>query len=231
MIRVNCHSIKLSQLSDCDEWRRTEGGHIGRIIKVPSNVNMVWGHPTHEKKPNWTPQILRFPVSSYTLTEVTKWANDNLKSWIKIEAGKEGTEASIILAREMLTFGGGLRTMLAVEAFLSLRTELEKAVSYKFGRDAWVSDFSNKEVIVGYSKSDIHPISSWESGDYEKIGYKVAKGAVTLVGTISKVSKTVSYTEGMDTKGWDELWKMEYEIGAPEEKAILAQQICRVCKS
>lgn len=231
MTKMDCHSIKLSKLANCDEWCQTEGGHIGRVIKVPSNVSIVWGHPTHEEKPNWIPQILRFPVSSYTLTEVTKWAKDNLKSWIKIEAGKKGTEASIVLAREMLTFGGELKAMLATEAFLSLRTELEKAISYKFGRDAWVSDFSNKEVIIGYSKSDVHPISSWESGDYEKISYKVAKGAVTLVGTISKVSKTVSYTEGMDVKDWDELWKVEFDFGMPDEKAIRAQQICRVCKS
>jgi len=107
------------------------------------------------------------------------------------------------------------------EAFVSLRDALEKAVSYKFGRDAFVHDFSNKEVVVGYSKSDIRAMSSWESGEYDKIVYKVKAGAVIITGVAKKVTKKTSY-ESLDVEDWKELCQMDGLIAAIATAKIVA---------
>lgn len=108
-----------------------------------------------------------------------------------------------------------------VEAFVSLRDALEKAVSYKFGRDAFVHDFSNKEVVVGYSKSDIRAMSSWESGEYDKIVYKVKAGAVIITGVAKKVTKKTSY-ENLDVEDWVDLCETDEKIAAIATAKIVA---------
>jgi uncharacterized protein (UPF0264 family) len=100
-----------------------------------------------------------------------------------------------------------------VEAFVSLRDALEKAVSLRFGRDAFVHDFSNKEVVVGYSKSDIRAMSSWESGEYDKVVYKLKAGVVIIAAAIKKVTKKTSY-ENLDVECWMDLCQMDGLIAA-----------------
>jgi len=108
------------------------------------------------------------------------------------------------------------------EAFISLRDGLEKAVSYKFGPDASVHDFSAKEVIIGYRSSDIHPLSSWDTGEYEKTAYKIdGKGDVTFSGPISKVTKKVSF-ENRTPQDWFDMCQLErvLEKGSEETKKL-----------
>jgi len=117
--------------------------------------------------------------------------------------------------------------MSVMEAFFSLRDALEKAVSYKFGKDAFVHDFSEKEVVIGYDKSDIRPISSYESKDYEKINYKMnSKGLITFSGTVTIVTKTVSF-EGVISSTWESLWDMECILRMKIEEIT---KVCRISR-
>ena len=115
-----------------------------------------------------------------------------------------------------------------VEAFVSLRAALEKSVSFKFGQDAFVHDFSNKEVIVGYHKSDIRGMSSWESGEYDKIPYKLKAGAVIITGVATKVTKKTSY-ENLDIEDWVDLCEMDETIAATTaaKSVALARRLSR----
>lgn len=225
---TNRHSIKLQKPEGYDDWSRTKGGFLfGKAVRVPATVGIVWGHPKGASKPHWVPQELRFPVDKYSIAEVKAWAKKNLKSWIVIEAGfKCALAATVIGARDLLAFGGELKMMATTEAFVSLRTELEKAVSYKFGKEAFVHDFSNKEVVIGFSKSDIRPISSWESGEYDKTNFALKKDKIVFSGVVTKVTKSVSY-EGFDTATWAELWDMEEALSTQQ---IRIKTICRACE-
>ena len=107
------------------------------------------------------------------------------------------------------------------EAFLSLRAALEKAVSLRFGQDAFVHDFSNKEVVIGYHKSDIIPMSSWESGEYDKVVYKLKAGAVLFAAEVKKVTKKTSY-ENLDVEDWVDMCEMDEAIAAIATAKIVA---------
>jgi len=138
--------------------------------------------------------------------------------------------------RELLSCEIEMKKVKFTEAFVSLRASLEKAVSYKFGQDAFTHDFSTKEVIIGYSSSDIHPLSSWESGEYEKTTYKIdGKGNVTFTGPISKVTKKVTFENkdidrdvNKSPQDWLDLRRVEADLNKEVEKTA---QICRACKA
>jgi len=129
--------------------------------------------------------------------------------------------------KELLSCEIEMKKVKFSEAFVSLRAALEKAISYKFGQDAFTHDFSTKEAIIGYSSSDIHPLSSWESGEYEKTTYKIdGKGNVTFPGPIVKVTKKVTF-EDRTPQDWLDLRRVEADLNKEMEKLT---KICRACK-
>lgn len=121
------------------------------------------------------------------------------------------------------------------EAFVSLRAALEKSVSIRFGQDAFVHDFSNREVIVGYHKSDIIPMSSWESGEYDKTNYKLKAGAILFAGVVTKVTKKTSY-EDLDVEDLVTLCEMDEKVAASAAmrsvalaRKLRAEESCSSC--
>lgn len=77
------------------------------------------------------------------------------------------------------------------EKFFSLRTEIESAIRNKFGKKAWIQDFSNDEVIYRISSDDTEIDSMGEV--YYKINYTVSDKEVELVGDARKVERQVRY--------------------------------------
>lgn len=212
-------------------WRTTAGGTIYGKKKIPSSINIVWGKLKGKDKPSDPPiaQALRFPTSKYTAASAKAFLKKNKIKYIGFTAAKAGVAGSVQVARSLLIYPKDIPLLTPVEAFFSLRDALEKAVSYKFGADAFVHDFSNKEVIIGYSKSEITPMSSWESGEYDKIVYKLKGSEIVFSGIATKVTKSTSY-ENLSEKDWEELWQMEGVLLAPAEKARKATKIFRACK-
>jgi len=130
--------------------------------------------------------------------------------------------------KELLSCEIEMKKVKFSEAFVSLRAALEKAISYKFGQDAFTHDFSTKEAIIGYSSSDIHPLSSWESGEYEKTAYKIdGKGTVTFTGPIIKVTKKVTF-ENRTPQDWLDLRRVEAGLNKEIEKT---KKFCKICKA
>lgn len=79
------------------------------------------------------------------------------------------------------------------EAFVSLRDALEKAVKAAFGKNAWVYDFSNKEVIFTIDDNRVEGERA-----FQRISYKVTKGEAQFVGSTSLVKRSVSYESSLD---------------------------------
>lgn len=227
---TNWHSARLQDPAKFDSktWKTTAGGTIYGSKKIPFSINIIWGKLKEKAKPADPPiaQALRFPMSKYTAVTAKAFLKKNKIKYASFEAGKKGAIAATAqMAGRLLIYPKEIPPMAPVEAFLSLRAELEKAVSYKFGKDAFVSDFSNKEVIIGYSKSDIRGLSSWESGEYDKTAYKLVKKVVTFSGPVTKVTKSVSY-ESFKTGVWNELLDMEDSLSAAAAKA---KAVCQSC--
>lgn len=211
----NYHSVRLQESKGFDFYRYTMGSNrFGENIKVPEDVKIVWGQA--KKKPKvWVAQEIRFPKKSYTLEAVRNWIKKNLKreKTVKVEQAAKSKVAYVVkAAKEMLAYGGEVEEMKITEAFVSLRSALEKAVVYKFGKDAYLNDFSTKEVIVAYNRSAVHPIASYESGEYEKTKYKIdAKGNITFPDTVVKVTKKVSF-ESASKEEWKKLNDIEIKL-------------------
>jgi len=129
-------------------------------------------------------------------------------------------------AKELFVCGKEMKTMKVTEAFISLRTALEKAVSYKFGKDAFSNDFSRTEVIVGYHSSPGR-LSSYDTQEYEKTAYKIdGKGNVTFTGPIVKVTKRVNF-ENKSAEDWLALKIMDRRIASEAEKMKNFFATCR----
>lgn len=94
-----------------------------------------------------------------------------------------------------------------MERFSSLRTAIETAIKAEFGKDHWISDFSNKEIIF---RKEGDELSSTGEESYQKVGYKVTKGAVELVGAPEAVARIVNYE--MSTKDEAALVVMESKV-------------------
>ena len=82
------------------------------------------------------------------------------------------------------------------EKFFSLRAEIESAVREKFGKKAWIQDFSNDEVIYRVY-TDGGEINAEGEDVYYKINYKISGKEVELVGTEKKVERTIQYENEM----------------------------------
>jgi len=78
------------------------------------------------------------------------------------------------------------------EKFFSLRKELESAVKAKAGKKAWITDFSNDEVIYRVY-SDGSEIDAEGEDIYYKINYKISGKELELVGDAKKVERLVQY--------------------------------------
>lgn len=83
------------------------------------------------------------------------------------------------------------------EAFLSLRGALDKAVIAKFGKESYVSDFSNREVIVGFNReAAMGP--SYETKKYAKVPYKMTRNEVTFTGDEKTVEQKTTYENKLE---------------------------------
>lgn len=84
------------------------------------------------------------------------------------------------------------------EAFQSLRKALDFAVKAKYGKESYVADFSNKEVVIGFhSGGTIGP--SYETEKYKKIRYKFGKGEVEFIGDEETVTRFTTYENKLET--------------------------------
>lgn len=73
------------------------------------------------------------------------------------------------------------------EEFDSLRDMIAKAITDKFGKDFYVVDFSETEIV--FNKSGEMDI------EYQKIGYEIKGNEAELTGTAKTVEKKISYEE------------------------------------
>jgi len=197
------HAARLRNPADFSPkaWRTTNGGTIYGRIKIPASILIIWGKLKGKDKPSDPPlpQSLRFPMAKFTVATAKKFLKDKGIKYILFEPGvKPKTEKQLVFyraARALREYGVIDPPRLTVkEAFFSLTAVLNAAVKTAFGDDAYVESFSTKEVVIGYERSDQHPVSSWSSGEYQKIGYKVsAKGEVIFTGSPKTVRKVVRY--------------------------------------
>ena len=109
-------------------------------------------------------------------------------------------------------------SILVYEAFQSLRKALDNAVRSKFGKEAYVADFSNKEVVVGFHRdAGIGP--SYETEQYKKIKYKFGKGMIEFIGDEETVTRFTTYENKLETADLVCLIDTEREI-----KRILSEK-------
>lgn len=78
------------------------------------------------------------------------------------------------------------------EKFFSLRKELESAIRSKFGKKAWITDFSNDEVIYRIY-TDGSEVDAEGEDIYFKINYKISNKEIELVGDPKKVERKTTY--------------------------------------
>jgi len=98
-------------------------------------------------------------------------------------------------------------SIVVLEVFNSLGTLLRQAVAKKFGDKYWVSDYSNKQVVV--QKKD--------SEEYEMVGFKLTKNEIEFVGKLEKVERKIRYESQLSAKDLVDLVDMEREA----KKALL----------
>jgi uncharacterized protein len=70
-------AARLKDPGDFDKFKRTSGGTIYGSKKVPSTIDIIWGHVKGGPTAAWIPQALRFPITNWTLSEAKKWLKDN----------------------------------------------------------------------------------------------------------------------------------------------------------
>ena len=146
-------------------------------------------------------------------------------SWRKVHGGKPPKKENFIMnilrkfkkVKKETTETDRVRpryrvgAILIYEAFQSLRKALDYAVRSKFGKESYVADFSNKEVVVGFHRDGgIGP--SYETEKYKKIKYKFGKGVIDLVGDEETVTRLTTYENKLETADLVCLVDMEREI-------------------
>ena len=94
--------------------------------------------------------------------------------------------------------------IVVVEAFFSLGDKLRAAVQTAWGKNVWVRDFSNKEVIM--SSDD------WTVDTFQKVGYKVMKGEIEFVGAPEEVELVKRYESQLTMKDLVDLAEMDFEV-------------------
>ncbi len=163
--------------------------------KEPKFIARCMGNPTMEKE--YPKNVQRLGVC--------------YSSWRKVHGGKPPKKESFVMNRLHRFKRSKKETMevrtkpryrvghiLIYEAFQSLRKALDYAVRSKFGKESYVADFSNKEVVIGFHRdSSIGP--SYETEKYKKIKYKFGKGVIDLVGDEETVTRLTTYENKLET--------------------------------
>lgn len=85
-----------------------------------------------------------------------------------------------------------------IEKFASLHDLLKSAVRKTYGKDFWVTDFSNKEVIY-YKDSGDREVDAEGETIYYKMSYKVVKGEAIFTGSATQVTRATTYEEAAYT--------------------------------
>lgn len=207
----NFIEVQLQNSNKYDAWRYGMGGHLyNEKIEVPVDVTIVRGHPKGQPPKRLIPQALRFPIDGYIKRSVIKWLKENKVKYDKIIHAQKG---------EVLKY----KSHILFEAFFSLRKELDQEVLKKFGKNAYLADFSDKEAIIGFS-SDSDQGSSYQSGMYQRISYKFDKGIIVFSGTPKEVERKTVY-EGIEIDGYawamlrlNEKFLVDRKANKPEEK-------------
>jgi len=143
-------------------------------------------------------------------------------SWRKVHGGKPPKKESFIMnilrkfkrSKEETTRAKPryqFASIVVCEAFLSLRKELDQAVREKFGKNSYVSDFSNKEVVVGFDRESKALGPSYQTDKYKKIKYKLTRGAVEFVGDPKTVERRTTYEGRLEMADFVCLVDMERE--------------------
>lgn len=207
----NYIEVQLQNLNKYDAWRYGMGGHLyNEKIEIPADVTVVRGHPKGQPPKRLIPQALRFPIDGYKVNDIKRWLRENKVGYKNIELSRKGT---VLEYKRLVIF----------EAFYSLRRELNQAVIVKFGKYSYVSDFSDKEVIIGYtSESPEGP--SYQTDKYTKVGYQFKNGEITFTGTPKDVEKKTVY-EGIEIDGYtwatlrlNEKFLVDKKANEPKEK-------------
>jgi len=113
----------------------------------------------------------------------------------------------------------GMKYMIVVEVFNSLGDALRLVVANKFGKDSYVADYSSKEVIIGYNRDS--EVGSYASNKYDKIAYKIVKGAVEFVGVATSVKRVTRYESRLSAEDMKKLVEMEASIMNKDEIKIV----------
>jgi len=93
--------------------------------------------------------------------------------------------------------------IVVVEAFFSLGDKLRSSVHDKWGKNVWVRDFSNKEVIM----------ASEDWGEkMQKVGYKITKGEIEFTTAPEPVELVKRYESQLTMKDLVDLAEMDFEV-------------------
>jgi len=106
-----------------------------------------------------------------------------------------------------------MRNMIVAEVFMSLRDAIHKAVVDRFGSHSYVADYSNKEVIIGYTATSPDgevPVTTDDK--FDKISYKVKNGEIEFTGTPKEVKRVTRYESRLSAEDLQELVGFEYEV-------------------
>jgi len=103
----NEHSARLQDPNKFDEFKRKADGKLYNKIKVPSTVNVLWGHLKGKDADAWAAQGLRFPVKNWTESEAKAWLKENEIKYIKFEPAKKSLSALITDIQEMIEIKEG----------------------------------------------------------------------------------------------------------------------------
>ena len=95
------------------------------------------------------------------------------------------------------------------EAFFSLRDSLSNSIKKEFGKDFWVVDFSNKEVVFRKEGAT--------EDEYQKVSYKIKGKETEITGTAETVKKAVQYEEDK-MKEDERLLRGRYYLAIMESK-------------
>ena len=111
--------------------------------------------------------------------------------------------------KEKFFFGG----LVIADAFKSLRVSLDVAVAKVYGKKAYVSDFSNTEVVVGfYGENDVPDIEP-DARKYKKVKYKINKGNVEFIGKPEDVARVITYESAeLTAEEFHELLSVDAEL-------------------
>jgi hypothetical protein len=88
----NEHSARLQNPNKFDKFRRKADGKLYNKIKVPSTIDILWGHLKDGEDDDWAAQALRFPIKNWTATEAKQWLKDNDIKYERFEPAKKSLE-------------------------------------------------------------------------------------------------------------------------------------------